>query len=87
MNENNLTITRRIFYAILSAIIGTSAELITGFVDLNFWGVDIFDVGTFHNYIFDLWFIHIAFAIVAGAVGYTHGPKFWKIVKFDPDIF
>ena len=87
MSDKQLTTTQRIFYAILASAISLLGDMIAGYVDLHFWGINWFDVASFNEYVFDWWFVHALFAIVAGLVGYSMGPEFTKIIKFDPDIF
>ena len=87
MGNKELTTAQRTFYAVLAVAISLSGDMIAGYVDLNFWGINWFDVNSFHEYVFDWWFVHLFFAVVAGGIGYTHGREFVKIIKFDPDIF
>ena len=87
MSKIELTMSQRVFYSLLAIVISLSGDMIAGYVDLHFWGMNWFDVNSVHEYVFDWWFVHIFFAIVAGAIGYTHGRDFSKIIKFDPDIF
>ncbi len=87
MSSTEFTTSTRIFYAIWAIVISLSGDMVAGYVDLHFWGVNWFEVNSFHEYVFDWWFIHVLFAVVAGAIGYTQGRDFFKIIKFDPDIF
>ncbi len=87
MSDTELTTTQRIFYAIWAVAISLSGDMIAGYVDLHFWGMNWFEVNSFHEYVFDWWFVHVFFALVAGSIGYTHGRGSLKIIKFDPDLF
>ncbi len=87
MSNTELTTTQRIFYATWAIAISLSGDMIAGFVDIHFWGINWFGVNSFREYVFDWWFIHVFFAVIAGSIGYTLGRDFLKIIKFDPDLF